>query len=340
MKMRYWTLGAMLAVMALIMGTSSLTAQEIWWKEPGGIHMPDFNQNQPGLGDYFCGPTAAGNCLWWFHMRYPGLGIVPPGMQPPEFIQNLAGLMNTDPAYGTYMSDLQTGLMDWLVQRGLGDKFTEVTVWDPTYEYCREQLMACQDVILLVGWWECQQIIPLGGGCYEIHWERNGGHFVTMAGVDPTGQGIGQSDPWWDNAESGGAGRIMGPNHDGSATAHNDGVSASHDVYEVSTLGISPGGVWEILGYPPGGKADIGVFKNLNPNPRVSKQEITIWCDPVPPWVFPGATVAEVEAAAVVCPVDEIPTLTEWGMIIFCVLLFAWMAWVIVHRRKKAIVGI
>lgn len=38
----------------------------------------------------------------------------------------------------------------------------------------------------------------------------------------------------------------------------------------------------------------------------------------------------------VVCAivVEDIPTLTEWGLIIFCVLLFGWMAWVIVRRRK------
>ena len=36
----------------------------------------------------------------------------------------------------------------------------------------------------------------------------------------------------------------------------------------------------------------------------------------------------------------DIPTLTEWGMIIFCVLLFGWMAWVIVRRRRKVTVGI
>jgi hypothetical protein len=35
-----------------------------------------------------------------------------------------------------------------------------------------------------------------------------------------------------------------------------------------------------------------------------------------------------------------IPTLTEWGMIIFCVLLFGWMAWVIVRRRRRATVSI
>jgi len=33
-----------------------------------------------------------------------------------------------------------------------------------------------------------------------------------------------------------------------------------------------------------------------------------------------------------------IPTLTEWGMIIFCALLFGWMAWVIVRRKKAAAV--
>ena len=40
--------------------------------------------------------------------------------------------------------------------------------------------------------------------------------------------------------------------------------------------------------------------------------------------------------AAVSFPAERrIPTLTEWGMIIFCVLLFGWMAWVIVRRRKR-----
>ncbi|HWR83525.1 MAG TPA: hypothetical protein VN285_09495 [Candidatus Deferrimicrobium sp.] len=38
-------------------------------------------------------------------------------------------------------------------------------------------------------------------------------------------------------------------------------------------------------------------------------------------------------------PLPKIPTLTEWGMIIFCALLFGWMAWVIVQRRRRATVG-
>jgi hypothetical protein len=38
-------------------------------------------------------------------------------------------------------------------------------------------------------------------------------------------------------------------------------------------------------------------------------------------------------------PPPVIPTLTEWGMIIFCVLLFGWMAWVIVRRRRRVTIS-
>ncbi len=47
----------------------------------------------------------------------------------------------------------------------------------------------------------------------------------------------------------------------------------------------------------------------------------------------------EVEDGTCVCGGGAIPTLTEWGMIIFCVLLFGWMAWVIVHRRKRVTIN-
>jgi hypothetical protein len=34
-----------------------------------------------------------------------------------------------------------------------------------------------------------------------------------------------------------------------------------------------------------------------------------------------------------------IPTLTEWGLIIFGVFLAVWMTWVVLHRRKRAIIS-
>jgi hypothetical protein len=44
-------------------------------------------------------------------------------------------------------------------------------------------------------------------------------------------------------------------------------------------------------------------------------------------------------ATVVPCPY-AIPTLTEWGLIIFSTLLFAWMAWMLVRRRRRATVGV
>ena len=41
-----------------------------------------------------------------------------------------------------------------------------------------------------------------------------------------------------------------------------------------------------------------------------------------------------------VCPQSQIPTLTEWGMIIFGILLIGFMTWVLVKRRKTATINI
>jgi len=54
----------------------------------------------------------------------------------------------------------------------------------------------------------------------------------------------------------------------------------------------------------------------------------------------PGTTVAIVHSYRARIESSYIPTLTEWGMIIFCVLLFGWMAWVIVRRRRRVTAGI
>jgi hypothetical protein len=39
-------------------------------------------------------------------------------------------------------------------------------------------------------------------------------------------------------------------------------------------------------------------------------------------------------------PASSIPTLTEWGLIIFGLLLAGWMGWMIVRRRNKVTAGI
>ncbi|UCD94158.1 MAG: hypothetical protein JSU69_10395 [Candidatus Zixiibacteriota bacterium] len=282
---------------------------EMWWKEPNGIYMPDFDQNQNSWSAY-CGPTAAANCLWWFDSLNPQWGLVPDGWTAPQFIDALAVLMSTNvaPSSGTHVDSMQSGIRQWLAQRNCMEYLIEATYYDPTYEFCLQQLLDCQDVILLMGFWVVSQIIPdtPSPGCFQISWYRENGHFVTMAGADTLGSRIGISDPDKDAAETSlpcPPSRVLGPNH-GHPTGHNDGVSVSHDVYEISTLGISPGGLWEVFNY-----AYVPKFTSVekygpetNPHPNEKRQDVTIWCDDLPGWVYPGAIVTEVEAAVIVCP--------------------------------------
>jgi hypothetical protein len=102
-----------------------------------------------------------------------------------------------------------------------------------------------------------------GLGCAEFppcpvspgQWYRCGGHYVTVAGVNSRNLLIAFSDPFFDNAEIGGAG-IVGngtiiehvPGHD--ATVHNDEGNVSHDIYHVIPESPSPGGVWMLPDYP------------------------------------------------------------------------------------------
>jgi len=282
---------------------------EIWWKEPGGIYMPDFDQNQPGWSAY-CGPVATADCLWWFHTRFPGWGLVPAGWTPPQLVDTLAVLMSTNvaPAWGTHVDSLQSGVDQWLAIQNCTQHLAETTVYVPDFDYCREQLLDCQDVILLIGFWQVIDIVPdvPEPGCYEIHWYREWGHYVTMAGVDTAAARIGISDPDKDAAETSlpcPPSRVLGPNHT-HPFGHNDGVSVSHDVYDVSTYGISPGGSWEIMDYWYIPKfSSVGNFEEgTNPHPQETKQAVTIWCDTLPDWVYIGAFVTEVEAAVIICP--------------------------------------
>ncbi|MGB2804904.1 MAG: dockerin type I repeat-containing protein, partial [Candidatus Zixiibacteriota bacterium] len=122
-----------------------------------------------------------------------------------------------------------------------------VNIWPmPTFELVETLVEKCEDMILLLGfWWQD----PTG------QWWRNGGHWVTVAGINSEDFLIAFSDPFIDNAEYGGRGRV------GSGTVlphdhgiydhwtHNDEGNVSHDVYEVTDNPISPGGLWEIVDY-------------------------------------------------------------------------------------------
>jgi hypothetical protein len=100
----------------------------------------------------------------------------------------------------------------------------------------------------------CAEFPPCPGGPGQ--WYRCGGHYVTVAGVNSTDLQIAFSDPFFDNAEMGGPGRVgdgwLIPHPHGShdPIVHNDEGNVSHDIYPILQPSPSPGGVWSLPNYP------------------------------------------------------------------------------------------
>jgi len=205
-------------------GEEQTECGEWYWKPdtataPSG--MPDFDQNQDQWVAY-CGPTAVANCLWWFD-------AVPAGITtPPELIELLAGYFKTDPQLGTHVDTIQKYLEQYFEHFGFA--LTETTYWMPDFYEMEDSLKRCQDIILLLGFWWWDDIAE--------EWYREGGHFVTMAGVNSEKKEIAVSDPnrdqailyspWW-------PGRVRTPEHPPwdqyPPEFHNDPQFVSHDVY-------------------------------------------------------------------------------------------------------------
>jgi len=132
--------------------------------------------------------------------------------------------------------------------------FYEHTVEFPTFPWITEEVYACEDVVLNLEFWQ-----DMGGG----NWNRymydpggQGGHYVTLAGVNSTTSQVLLSDPWWDAFE---AKMVLGESpaphvYPHNATVHNDAQFVSHDAYPTVPWMIPqpspyPTPVWELLGY-------------------------------------------------------------------------------------------
>jgi len=300
------------------------------WEDYAPSGMPDFDQMQ--AGPTFCGPVAVANSLWWFDSKFESNAVVPPPGGPPATIpvsdsytlvhpygtwddhdpQNVAPLaldlgtyFGTDvTAPGTNIYDMYTGIQRYLRERELWDEYVVTLVNQPDFEWIAEEVMRSEDVVLLLGFWEWLDPdgIPDSG---DEHWARIGGHYVTVAGVDPATFRLALSDPAQDAAETFAfpspsrvlSGTLMQhyPPHPSIPLIpgiHNDAGNVSHDVYFVSPDSPSPGGIWYIENYempfvfwdlPPG----------FNPNPR--------WEIPHPGTPY-GEIHTEIEYALAVSP--------------------------------------
>jgi hypothetical protein len=131
-----------------------------------------------------------------------------------------------------------------LVQMNLGMKgqFYEHTIMAPWWwEDIVEEVMACQDVVLLIAAWS---------GDYRYD---ETAHFVTVAGLNASTLEIVLSDPILDNAEAGGYGDIPVPHvHPAEPPyiTHNNASLVSHDAYHVTLDYPCPGGPLTIRDYP------------------------------------------------------------------------------------------
>ncbi len=221
---------------------SEKPSDSLWYWKPDTTDapsgMPDFDQNQDAWLCY-CGPTAVANCLWWY-------GAVPTGWTPPQLIDTLARYFHTSPVWGTYVDTMQMGLEQYFQDYGFA--FKESTFKMPDFFEMEDSLKVCQDIILLLGFWWYDE----GSGI----WYREGGHYVTMAGVCSESLKIAISDPDRDAAVGGWPGRVRPPSHPPAGTypptLHNNPLYVSHDMYQsiLDNPFPSPGNPWWEIDYP------------------------------------------------------------------------------------------
>ncbi len=138
---------------------------------------------------------------------------------------------------------------------GAPGMFYERTILAPTWEIIAEEVLNCQDVVLLLVPW----YTPDGGQTWYRYDE--GGHYVTVAGLNATTWEIVFSDPIRDNAEAGGPGEVpvphVHPPPEPPYITHNNASLVSHDLYQV-IFDPCPGGPLTLPNYmggaipPPG----------------------------------------------------------------------------------------
>jgi hypothetical protein len=111
--------------------------------------------------------------------------------------------------------------------------FYEKTVDFPDFVYVEEEIEACEDVVLLLQFWQEIDVgiwVPVEYP-YDL---PAGGHYVTAAGVNSTTFELLISDPWWDAAEAGWPGDVPAAHPSPHpANVHNDTRFVSHDAYGV-----------------------------------------------------------------------------------------------------------
>jgi len=161
------------------------------------------------------------------------------GSTPGTANWNLAADIWPETVTGPYTADNVIDQNDLnLVNDNLGKKgmfYEHTTGVYPSFYYIEEEVENCQDVVLCLGFYE--------DGI------RDGGHFVTVAGVNSTTLELVISNPIRDDFEAKLTPGESPVNHTypHDSTVHNNASLVSHDVYKV--VYNSVGGYWSLQGY-------------------------------------------------------------------------------------------
>lgn len=260
-----------------------------WYWKPGGLvdyspsGVPDFDQKQDGWKDgrgkwSYCGPVAQANSLWWLDSSYEPSPVAPPTINDDfplvqsysaanwddhhqdnvsPLVSDLSVRMDTDGLAsggqwsGTPVEKMHDAMNQYIMDRGLWFKWFAHVEKSPEFTWIVHELERCQDVVLLIGFWQQQ----------TEGWVRVGGHYVTCAGVNADKEWIGISDPYFNNAELGELGRVLPGSHSCTAATHNDAEYVSHDVYGV-VAAKGPEALWALEDYAAG--KDISNFEDQN----------------------------------------------------------------------------
>jgi len=244
-----------------------------WWpyEDDGDSCLPDFSW---GIGEgWYDGPVAVANSLWWFDSKAETLKTGGKPTEPPDvsdhynlvssygewddhavtnttyLIDDLAQNYLSTAPIGTTPEDMAAGIGAYLAARGVANDFYTKTQDAPSFEWVADEVETSEDVLLLLGFYE-----RTGEGV----WERKGGHWVNVAGVNRENRFIGLSDPALDNAVAPSIsdkmhlGRVFPPERLGKpfdAEEKKEPQNISHDIYS-TTMAIVSAGQWAIVDYP------------------------------------------------------------------------------------------
>jgi predicted cobalt transporter CbtA len=248
--------------------------------------MPDFDENQNAFttqpGQYtWCAPVAVANSLWWLDSEYESIEFanpVPPPTISDHFnlvnssnpgvwddhdpqnviglVTNLAVLMDTDGLtshdghMGTRITDIQSGIQEYLQQQGVANLFEVYNSSFPTFTWIDNQTELYNSVELCLEFWQLTRTGWIQPTFSEA--SLNHGHCVACAGSNSTTSQVLISDPYQDAYEAGTApGRSPMPHaipH--NSAVHNDAQYVSQDAYNVSLFNFSQSTVGSPPGYP------------------------------------------------------------------------------------------